>query len=116
MQTTSEQRRWPRATLPAYAIVSSETMTSTRYDVFNMCAGGALLTCGPALEAGTVVRLSLLLPEPPAIQLEGRVLRTQALEPGEVAVAIAFEHDTPDTEDAIHQAVLAFLEAGGELV
>lgn len=112
MQATDfvERRRHRRSDLPATAVLVRGGLDSGRYVVQNLSAAGALLTGDADVEVGTPVELRLEFADHDPVRVRGRVVRRAETVAEMVVLAIAFRHRSPDTEDAIHQAVLDSLE------
>lgn len=103
-----KERRFPRLTIKAKAIVRTESSTCA-YVVENISAAGALLTGGPAQEVGSWLRIFLEVESHPLIELHAEVLRNQTLD-GTIGIGVAFRHESDATEDAIQHALLKALE------
>ena len=112
MQATDfvERRSHRRADLPATAVLVRGGVDSGRYVVQNLSAAGALLTGDASVELGAQVELRLEFSDHTPVRVRGRVVRRAETVAEMVVLAVAFRHRSPDTEDAIQQAVLDSLE------
>ncbi|MFH0900393.1 MAG: PilZ domain-containing protein [Pseudomonadota bacterium] len=106
----SERRVHPRAILAASAILFLREERMGPYLVENLSAGGALLSDGPMLSMGETVKVVLQLPGRRPVNVIGRVVRVEKRREGESSFAVAFRHSNTTTEEAIHRAVLQWLE------
>ncbi len=105
-----ERRAHRRVDLPATAVLMRGGVDAGRFIVQNLSAAGALLTGHGDLPDGAAVQLRLEFDAGNRVVLRGRVVRRAETGANMVALAIAFRHASPDTEDAIQQAVLDALE------
>ena len=80
------------------------------YRVHNVSAGGALLTDGPLIAVGDTVETVIRLRSHVVARLAATVVRHDPLGACGVGVAVAFSHDTDETEDALQDAALRELE------
>ncbi len=80
------------------------------FEVANLSASGALLIGSSVLARGDTVLLRLDAPGCGPVHVRARVVRGGDGD-GVNAVAVEFRHRSPDTEDAIQNAVLVALEA-----
>jgi hypothetical protein len=105
-----ERRAHSRAELPATAVLLRGGVDAGRYIVQNLSAAGALLTGDADVDVGSPVELRLEIGSRGPVIVKGRVIRRAKTISNLVALAISFRHRSPDTEDAIQQAVLDALE------
>jgi hypothetical protein len=105
-----ERRAHRRVDLPATAVLLRGGVDAGRYIVQNLSAAGALLTGGGRVPPGSAVQLRLEINGHEPVVVHGRVLRSAATVADMCALAVSFRHRSPDTEDAIQQAVLDALE------
>jgi hypothetical protein len=106
-----ERRAHRRVDLPATAVLVRAGTDRGRYIVQNLSAAGALLTGDGDVPIGSPVNLRLEINGHAPVSVRGRVLRRGETVANMVALAISFRHSSPDTEDAIQQAVLDALES-----
>lgn len=111
IQPRVERRKWPRAYFSAKAHVFHKNNPTKILSVNNLSAGGALLVGDADLLIGDKIRLTIDIPEFSLLKLNARVLQARTTVQGEPAFRIAFYNIDPSTEDVIHNAVLARLEA-----
>lgn len=104
-----ERRVHQRADLAAVAIVVRGGTDVGRFLVQNLSAAGALLTGGNGAQVGDSVLIRLEVSGHTPVVVNARVLR-RAQTDDVTALAVEFRHRSPDTEDAIHEAVLGALE------
>jgi hypothetical protein len=83
---------------------------AVRYRVQNLSAAGALLAGGPVLPVGETVEVSLYLSRRAVARLQAKVGRHQRGASGAALVALRFRHEAVDSEDQLHDALLAELE------
>ncbi len=105
-----DRRAHSRADLPATAVLLRGGVDAGRYIVQNLSAAGALLTGDADVDVGSPVQLRLEIGGRSPVVVKGRVVRRAQTVANLVALAINFRHRSPDTEDAIQQAVLESLE------
>jgi hypothetical protein len=104
-----ERRHHQRVDVRATAILERGGQRA-RYLVQNLSAHGALLTGTDDVADATPLDLELELPGRDRVSVRAKVLRRAPAAGDMVALAVAFRHRSPDTEDAIQQAVLEALE------
>jgi hypothetical protein len=105
-----ERRAHSRAELPAAAVLLRVGVDAGRYVVQNLSAAGALLTGDADVAVGSPLELRLEIGGRAPVVVKGRVIRRARTIANLVALAVSFRHRSPDTEDAIQQAVLDALE------
>ena len=112
MEATSsiERRTHRRVDLPATAVLLRSGVDRGRYIVQNLSAAGALLTGDGDVSPGSPVELRLEMNGRDPVVVHGRIVRRAETVANMVALAVSFRHRSPDTEDAIQQAVLDALE------
>ncbi len=93
--------------MSASADVFISTQRVGRFALGNLSAGGALLTGGAPLAIGTRMEILVFLRDWQPLRLPAVVVRTHPVS----GFAVAFEDLSPETEDKIHDAVVAQLEA-----
>jgi hypothetical protein len=96
--------------LPATAVLLRSGVDTGRYIVQNLSAAGALLTGDGDVTPGSEVVLRLEIDGHAPVVVRGRIVRRAETGADMVALAVSFRHRSPDTEDAIQQAVLDALE------
>jgi len=105
-----ERRTHRRIDVAATAIVLKHGVDSGRYLVQNLSAAGALLTGGDTVEVGDSLLVRIEMTGRTPVVVGARVVRSAKAAPDMTALAVEFKHSSPDTEDAIHEAVLDALE------
>jgi CheY-like chemotaxis protein len=100
-------RRWRVSGMSA--LVSSPSYVGA-YRVQNLAAGGALLTDGALLPIGEEVELVLQLGSRPVVRVGAEVIRHQDVGARGRALAVAFRHETAETEDIVQQVALEEIE------
>jgi hypothetical protein len=112
MQATNsiERRTHRRMDLSATAVLLKSGVDTRRYIVQNLSAAGALLTGEGDVASGSEVVLRLEIHGHAPVVVRGRIVRRAETVANMVAMAVSFRHRSPDTEDAIQQAVLDALE------
>ncbi len=109
-----ERRAHRRVELPATAVLLRGGSEAARFVVQNLSASGALFTGSNQLTNGKPLLFRLDLPARKPIAVRGKIARQATIVPGLFALAIEFVHKSPETEDAIQQAVLDALEESVE--
>lgn len=105
-----ERRAHRRVDLSATAVLMRGGLDAGRFIVQNLSAAGALLTGAGIVPDEPTVQLRLEIDGRSPVVVRGRVVRRAETGADMVALAISFRHPSPDTEDAIQQAVLDALE------
>jgi hypothetical protein len=105
-----ERRANLRADVPATAVWVRAGTEMAEFAVANLSASGALLIGSSELSRGDTVLLRLEAPGCTPVRVHARVVRGGDGD-GVNALAVEFRHRSPDTEDAIQDAVLLALEA-----
>ena len=108
-----ERRAHRRIDLPASAVLLRGGTEAQRFVMQNLSAAGALLTGSRPLPENRLLLFRLDLPAHAPIAVRGKVSR-QAVVAGMYALAIEFVDPSPETEDAIQQAMLDALELSVE--
>jgi hypothetical protein len=105
-----ERRTWPRseARLSLF-VVSSDGGAPVAYEARNLCAGGMLMSAGPAISAGRDLKLMLPLCGRELV-LHARVLRVEKDAGGVPRAAIGFRAVPTFVQDLIQEHVLKLLE------
>ncbi|MCA9610786.1 MAG: PilZ domain-containing protein [Myxococcales bacterium] len=104
-----ERREHCRVDLRATATLVQRGEAVGRFTVQNLSAGGALLTGGRDVANSAPLRLLLELPKGETLAV-GAHVRRRATADGTVALAVAFRHVEPGSEDRIQDAVMTLLD------
>lgn len=104
-----ERRGYQRVDLRAVATLVQRGEAVGRFTVQNLSAGGALLTGAHDVANSAPLRLLLELPEGDTLAVGAHVRRRAATD-GMVALAVAFRHVEPGSEDRIQDAVVSLLD------
>lgn len=104
-----ERRTERRAEVSASATLIRGGADAGKFLVANLSASGALLIGASELERGDTALFRAELPGTRPVVVPARVLRG-GIGDGVEALAVEFRHRSPDTEDAIQDAVLFALE------
>ena len=107
---STDRRAHPRVGLTTTATLVQRGEPVGRFMVQNLSAGGALLTGAPHVSRAAPVRLVLELPDGP-LTVDAELHRSVDVG-GLVALAVAFRHVEPRSEDRIQDAVLGMLDKG----
>lgn len=104
-----ERRTHDRVDLQATATLVQRGEAVGRFTVQNLSAGGALLTGAKDVANSAPLRLLLELPAGEKLAV-GAHVRRRATNGGTVALAVAFRHVEPGSEDRIQDAVVSVLD------
>jgi hypothetical protein len=116
IQPTEVERRQHRRAVSNTTAHVKTTRSLIKYAVRNLSVGGALLTDGPPLPAGTLVEVVIHVPLYPEIRVKARVVHRVDTLDGDKCTGIAFLHQNDVTEDHIQAALLSELERGRKRV
>lgn len=103
------RRNHQRVDLGATATLLQHDDMVGRFTVQNLSAGGALLTGAHGVEPEAPLQVLLELPNGDFLAI-GAAVRRRADVGSLVALAVAFEHITADSEDRIQESLLAHLD------
>jgi hypothetical protein len=105
-----ERRQHPRVYVPVAATLFSDDARCGDYLVQNLSAGGALLTHGPPIPAGAMLRVLLVGPSAGGLSVNCVALRTGTTADGASTIAVRFTDVPAKIQDVLQNAVLRAIE------